>query len=343
MKIKWIVSLIIIAILAFSGYYGFLYYNAIFSPNLLPSDEDKIILIYPETTEEELLSKIQPHLINVQSFYRAKQVLGLTKEDIKMGRYDLSSIQTNRELINTFKSGRQSPVKVVIYNENTVSEVSGKISQYLMLDSIEIEQEIQNSPKLKSAGFSGPNLLALFIPNTYEMYWSISANGLIDRLIKENERFWNKNNRKQKAEKLNLSPAEVYTLASIVDRETLASREKPIVARLYLNRLRKGMLLQADPTVVFANQLFETRRVLYKHLKTDSPYNTYIYAGLPPGPIGIASISGIDAVLNPDDNEYLYMCSKPDNTGLHNFATNLTQHNRNAAAYRRWLDARGIR
>src|SRR5690606_4760812 len=150
------------------------------------------------------------------------------------------------------------------------------------------------------------------------------------------------NSRRVRAAELGLTPREVYTLASIVDRETIAEREKPVVARVYLNRLKLGMPLQADPTIVFANRIFDTRRVLYKHLEIDSPYNTYLYAGLPPGPIGIASISGIAAVLHADDHNYLYMVAKPDNSGLHKFSSSLREHNQNARLYQRWLNQRGL-
>lgn len=344
MSKKWgiILSLFLVAS-SVTAYIGYQYYSALFHENVDVGDQSNIIYVYPNTNVDSLIEELNPYFINNGAFERARRVLSFETSDLKVGRYDIKNVKSNRELINLFKGGRQSPVKVVIYNENTVSEVVGKISKYLLIDSVTLENCIQQSDKLAEAGFTGPGLLALFIPNTYEMYWSISCESLVNRLLKENKVFWDRKNRLAKAKDRGLTPFEVYTLASIVDRETLAGREKPIVARLYLNRLNKGMLLQADPTVVFANQLFETRRVLYKHLKTDSPYNTYVYPGLPPGPIGISSITGIDAVLDAVDHNYLYMCSKPDNTGLHNFATNLRQHNRNANAYRRWLDSKGIR
>ncbi|GAA5221982.1 endolytic transglycosylase MltG [Membranihabitans marinus] len=344
MNKKWaiILSFFLIASCV-TAYIGYQYYSALFHDNVDVGDRTNIVYVYPSSSVDSLITELEPYFVHRGSFNKARRVLSFETSDLKVGRYDIKTVKSNRDLINLFKGGRQSPVKVVIYNENTVSDVVGKISKYLYIDSVSLESYVMQSEALAEAGFSGPNLLALFIPNTYEMYWSISGESLVNRLLRENKVFWERKNRLTKAKEVGLSPFEVYTLASIVDRETLASREKPIVARLYLNRLKKGMLLQADPTVVFANQLFETRRVLYKHLKTDSPYNTYVYPGLPPGPIGISSISGIDAVLNPVDHNYLYMCSKPDNSGLHNFASNLSQHNRNANAYRRWLDAKGIR
>ncbi|WP_236979993.1 endolytic transglycosylase MltG [Membranihabitans maritimus] len=333
---------IVIVLLGIGTYVGWLYYQSIFGENIR-ENENSIVYIYPGSIEDSIRTKIEPFLLNKKSFERAQKVLDFEFTNTKPGRYNFGGISTNRELINTLRSGNVEPVNVIIYNENSLGELAGKLSKYLLMDSLELKTCIQQSDLLNENGFAGDSLFTLFIPNTYQMYWMTNCEALSKRLIKEHNTFWESNDRLQKAKRLGMTPHEIYTLATIVDRETLAAREKPIVAKLYLNRLEKGMLLQADPTVVFANQLQGARRVLYKHLEIDSPYNTYKYPGLPPGPIGIASISGIDAVLNHDEHSYLYMCSKPDNSGLHNFATNIREHNINAAAYRRWLNQRGIR
>ena len=183
--------------------------------------------------------------------------------------------------------------------------------------------------------------MSLFIPNTYEVYWDTKPKAFLERMIKEHDRFWASSDRLTKAEKLGLSPEEVYTLASIVEREISKEEEKKRVAGLYLNRVRTGMKLDADPTAKFATKDFKATRILYKHTRFDSPYNTYLYKGLPPGPISMASITSIDAILNSEDHEYFYMCVDPDNLGYHLFAESLAEHNQNARRYHRWLDSQG--
>lgn len=326
---------------AIAGWIGYQYYTALFAPNINPEYKD-ILYIYPETTLDSFRLHLPDILIDPTTFDRAAQVMDFGPSDIKTGRYNIAGLTTNRDLINLLRSGNQEAVKVVIHNERDVELISGKLSRYFLMDSLQILNCLTTSLGLKEKGFTADSLLTLFIPNTYQMWWNTDCEQLTDRLIQEHDRFWNQKNRRNRASELEMSIHEVYTLASIVDRETISDREKPIVARVYLNRLRIGMPLQADPTIVFANKIFDTRRVLYKHLELDSPYNTYKYAGLPPGPIGIASISGIDAVLFPADHDYLYMVAKPDNSGLHNFSRSLTEHNRNARAYQRWLNQRGL-
>lgn len=337
---KKIAGWIVLVVMIIAGVIGYQYYQAINGPNLQESGSTTIY-IYPETTMDSLRSDLDPHLVSVSAFEKAARVMRFDEKDIKTGRYDLAGIHSNRQLINLLRSGRQAPVNVVIHNERAIDQVAGKISRYLLLDSAQIMDCMMNSEKLQEKGFGGEILISLIIPNTYQMFWNISCESLIDRLIREHEKFWTRE-RLQRADSIGLSPAEVYTLASIVDRETIAPREKPTVAGVYLNRLKKNMLLQADPTVVFANNILDTRRVLYKHLELDSPYNTYKYPGLPPGPIGIASISGIDAVLQAEDHDYIYMVAKPDNSGLHNFSSSLRIHNQYARAYQQWLNQRGI-
>lgn len=341
MKWWWAIGGIFLVGSILSGWIGYRYYQALFATNI-NKDHTSILYIFPETSIDSLTARLHDYLLDPASFDRAVSAMDFDQDDLETGRYNLQSLQTNRELINLLRSGRQEAVNVVIHNERNVELISGKLDHYLLLDSTEILNCLTNSPILQEAGFKEDSLLSLFIPNTYQMYWSSSCEQLAKRLIREHKQFWNQNARKEKAAKLNMDPLEVYTLASIVDRESIAVREKPIIARLYLNRLQIGMPLQADPTIVFANKIFDTRRVLYEHLEIDSPYNTYKYPGLPPGPIGIASISGIDAVLNPNDNNYLYMVSKPDNSGLHNFSSSLQQHNRYARVYHQWLNQRGL-
>jgi len=217
------------------------------------------------------------------------------------------------------------------------------LAPHLMIDSVAIANALKDTVLCHQLGYDTATVVALFVPNTYEVYWNISAEALLQRMKKENDAFWNAQGRKEKAAALGLTPVEVATLASIVDEETAANAEKPTIAGLYLNRLRQGMLLQADPTVKFALGDFTLRRILNRHLEVDNPYNTYLYPGLPPGPIRVPSVVGIDAVLNHQQHDYLYMCAKEDFSGTHNFAHTLQEHLRNAARYAAALNQRGIK
>ena len=211
-----------------------------------------------------------------------------------------------------------------------------------MLDATSIKNAVHDSLKLKSIGFTEETLPALFIPNTYEIYWTTDADKLLERLKSEYDAFWT-TSRKEKAQALGLSPIEVSTLASIVDSETSRDQDKPIIARLYLNRLEKHIRLASDPTVIYAVGDFSIRRVLKRHLEVESPYNTYKHEGLPPGPIRISSIAGIDAVLNPDDNDYIYMCAKEDFSGEHYYTSSEKEHMQNAKKYAEALNKRNIK
>ena len=258
------------------------------------------------------------------------------------GRYHVYPEMTCLQLYRLLRNGIQEPMNLVVPTSRTMDRLAAVLSQSLMVDSAEIATVLTDSIYLATRGYTTATIPALFIPNTYEVYWDISVDKLVERMERENERFWTAE-RKTKAEACGLTPKEVATLASIVDEETANDAEKPMIAGLYLNRLHKRMLLQADPTVKFAVGDFALRRILGKHLKVESPYNTYLVAGLPPGPIRIASIAGLEAVLNHKTHNYLYMCAKEDFSGTHNFAETLAEHQRNARRYINALNARGIR
>lgn len=261
---------------------------------------------------------------------------------IKTGKYALLPTDNMRELHRRLLMGYQTPIKLTIPSTRTVDRLIQSAARQLMIDSVEIAQLIADSTFYTPLGYTQGTVASLFIPNTYEVYWNTSADKLLERMQKERERFWNEK-RLAQAKALNLTPEEVMILASIVEEETAYNPEKPTVAGLYLNRLKRGMLLQADPTVKFAWQAFELRRILYKHLEIDSPYNTYKYVGLPPGLIRIPSIVGIESVLNHEQHSYLYMCAKEDFSGKHNFATTLAQHSANARRYQQALNQRKIK
>ncbi len=262
-------------------------------------------------------------------------------KNIKGGRYLLEDGMSNNKLINLLRSGKQEPLKITFNNLRTLDQLASVIGKKLMVDSTELIQLFQDKQYINNLGFNYETLPGLFIPNTYEMYWNTDAKGFVQRMKKEYDRFWTKE-RIRKADALGLSKAEVSIVASIVDEETVMSDEKPVVAGLYLNRLERHMKLQADPTVKFAIGDFTIKRIIKSDLTIDSPYNTYLYAGLPPGPIRIPSIVGLDAVLNRKDHNYLYMCAKEDFSGYHNFAKTLSQHNVNARKYQNELRKRKI-
>lgn len=259
---------------------------------------------------------------------------------IRTGRYDTRN-QSAFSLFRKLRIHSQDPVNLTIPSVRTLDRMASYLSQHLMMDKEELLSFMSDSSKCAQIGFSPATLPSLFIPNTYYIYWDISVDRFIERMQVEYLKFWN-DERLQKAEACHLTPIEVCTLASIVDEETANAAEKPDVAGMYLNRLHVGMPLQADPTVKFAIGDFTLKRIYHEHLRVESPYNTYIHAGLPPGPIRIASIEGIDAVLNHSKHDYLYMCAKEDFSGTHRFATTYQEHLRNARRYADALNQRGI-
>lgn len=261
---------------------------------------------------------------------------------VKAGRYTLNKGLTYIELIRLLRSGKQDEVKVVINAMITPIKLASLASTYINADSIALINMLEDSVYLEKYGFSKDNRLCMFIPNTYNLYWNTDAEGFMQRMKKEHDRFWT-DKRKQQAATHNLSPIEVGILASIVDGETNKIDEMSIVAGLYLNRLKKGIMLQADPTVKFALRNSEKQRVYEADLQVESPYNTYKNFGLPPGPIALPSQQAIQAVLNPSKHNYIFMCAKEDLSGYHNFTASLTQHNLNANRYRLALDKLGIR
>ena len=258
-------------------------------------------------------------------------------ENIHSGAYRFGPQDNMLSIFKTLKRGHQTPVRLVVPSVRTIGQLLQRVSPQIMADSAEIAALLNDSLFCDSLGFNKQTLPAFFIPNTYEVYWNMDARGFIRRMHREYDAFWNKE-RKEKAHSLNLDPLEVSILASIVEEETANNAEKPKVAGLYMNRLKLGMPLQADPTIKFSLQDFALKRILFKHLEVDSPYNTYKNIGLPPGPIRIPSVTGLNSVLNRADHKYLYMCAKEDFSGTHNFATSLSAHMRNARRYQQALN-----
>lgn len=267
--------------------------------------------------------------------------LVLPFKKVRTGRYDVGQDIPTLTLYRKLRNGQQDPIHLTIPTSRTIEKLAGTLSRKLMLDSLTLVNAFRDEEICRQAGYNTATLPAMFIPNTYEVYWDISLEGLVRRMQKENKAFWN-TEREEKAKALNMSHEEICTLASIVDEETANDAEKPTIAGLYLNRLKKGMPLQADPTVKYAVGDFSLRRITGEHLKKESPYNTYLKTGLPPGPIRIASIAGLDAVLNHQHHNYLYMCAKADFSGTHEFAATFSEHKKNARKYIRALNARNI-
>jgi UPF0755 protein len=261
---------------------------------------------------------------------------------VKTGRYAIKPTDNMRYLHRRLSMGYQTPIKLTVGSVRTLDRIARNTARQLMVDSCEIANILNDTAYISKLGFTPETLPALFIPNTYEVYWNMSAEDFMQRMLKEHKAFWNEKRLKQ-AEAIGLTPIEVATLASIVEEETANQAEKPMVAGLYINRLKKGMLLQADPTVKFSLQEFGLKRILFKHLEVDSPYNTYKYAGLPPGPIRVPSYQGLESVLNYTKHNYIYMCAKEDFSGTHNFAVTSAQHAANARKYQQALNRRGIR
>lgn len=253
------------------------------------------------------------------------------------GAYRMNAGLNTLQIYRMLRSGHQTPVKLVVPSVRTLGQLARAVSRQIMADSASIAALLSDSVYCDSLGYTAETLPAFFIPNTYEVYWNMTARAFVGRMQKEYNRFWNES-RLNKAKAIGLTPVEVSTLASIVEEETANKAEKPQVAGLYLNRLRIGMPLQADPTVKFALQDFGLRRILFKHLEVESPYNTYKHAGLPPGPIRIPSVEGLESVLNYSRHSYIYMCAKEDFSGTHNFATTLSQHLANARRYQAALN-----
>ncbi|MDR3140475.1 MAG: endolytic transglycosylase MltG [Tannerellaceae bacterium] len=262
-------------------------------------------------------------------------------DNMKTGRYAVEPGMDNITLLNILRRGQQTATRITFNNIRLKSELAERLSEQLMIDEEDILSLINNPDYCDSLGFTIETIPALFVPNTYEVYWTIAAAKLLQRMYREYNTFWT-DSRREKAQAINLTPVEVAILASIVEEETAVADEYPVVASLYLNRLKRGIPLQADPTVKFAVGDFSLQRVLYQHLEIESPYNTYKYTGLPPGPLRIPSIRGIDGVLNYMQHNYLYMCAKEDFSGRHNFAVTLAEHNRNAERYRAELNRRRI-
>jgi UPF0755 protein len=340
-KSKLVPGIIVLFLFLFVSF-SYYAYQIVYTPNVDTKGQDTYVHIPTGATYAQALDSVEATgaIIDKLSLRFMAKLMDYD-ELVKPGRYKIDNGWGNRQLIGVLRLGEQDPVKLTFTNVRLRSQLAEKLAAEVEPDAAELDSLLNDQAYLQTLGFDTTTALSLFIPNTYEVYWTITAPELLQRMKTEYDKFWTAE-RIAKAEKLGLSQKEVSTLASIVQAETIKNDEKPRVAGVYLNRLQKGMLLQADPTVVYAVRDFTIRRVLNKHLVFDSPYNTYKYKGLPPGPINMPNISSIDAVLNPEQHDYIYFCAKEDFSGYHSFAVTQAQHIANARRYQKALTERNI-
>ena len=318
---------------------SFVYYafQICYTPNILVEKQDSQIIIPKGATFKDVQRQFhEENLVQDLISFSFLSRLMEYDENVKAGRYVLRANMTNLEAIRLLRSGQQEPVKITFNNVRLISELSEKITRNLYMKPEAFEAALVQFAMTNQYGFNKDNILSMFIPNTYEVYYQATPKELIERMHQEFDKFWNEE-RKSKAQKIGLTPIEISVLASVVQAESVQKEEAPVIAGLYLNRLKKGMPLQADPTLVFAVGDFTLKRVLNEHKEIDSPYNTYRYAGLPPGPINLPEIHSLNSVLDYTPTNYLYMCAKEDFSGRHNFTGNYQQHMNNAIKYQRAL------
>ncbi len=332
---KRLILFLVIAILGISFvFYG---YQIVYTPNILLDKPDRAFVIRNNATFKDVQQQLHEggYVNDLISFSFLARLMDYD-ERVKPGKFMLRTNMTNLEAIRTLRLGNNNAVNITFNNVRLIDDLAEKITKNLGMTPDEFKVALLNFARDNSYGFNKDNVVAMFIPNTYEVYYNVSADQLIERMYEEYEKFWN-NERLAKATEIGLTPMEVSVLASIVQAESVRADEAPLIASLYMNRLKTGMPLQADPTLVFAVGDFSLKRVLNEHKEIDSPYNTYRNTGLPPGPINMPTINSLDAVLNHPTTKYLYMCAKEDFSGRHNFTHDYREHMRNAAKYQRAL------
>lgn len=342
---KKVIYIILFALISIGGVGGIYFYKIFYESNTLFNEEYVFVKIPTNSTENQLLDSIGKHVKDLSKFSKAANYKDYFS-NIKPGRYKLENGFNNNQIINSLRSNNV-PIKITYNNIETFDQLIKRISERIEADSLSLSNVFYEEKFLNDLGLDSESVFSLFIPNTYEFFWNTSAIQFRERILKEFDRFWN-DSRIEKSKKVNLNPIEVMTLASIVQKETPKVDERPTIAGVYLNRLEKNMKLQADPTVVYTIKKrdgFDTRirRVLYKDLRIKSPYNTYVYRGLPPAPIVTPDISAIEAVLNPQKHSFIYFVADVSNPGYHLFSRTNAEHNRKKRQYTNWLKKNRIR
>lgn len=341
-KILWIVSLVGLVVMAGFTYY---IYSNIFYSNTAFNNEEAHIYIPTGSRFSDVMDEMRPLLDNTISFEAVANRKGYPS-NVKAGHYVINKGMNNNDIINTIRSNN-IPAFVKFNNQERLENLAGHMSRQIEADSLSLLEAMSDPQFLKDAGLNKASAMSIYIPNTYELYWNTTAETFRNRMLKEYNTFWS-TSRTEKAINLGLSREQVISLAAVVQKETAKPDERPRVAGVYINRIKKGMRLQADPTVIYAKKIMDKdfnqviKRVLYKDLEIDSPYNTYIYTGVPPGPIAMPDISSIDGVLNYEKHNYIFFVADVTNLGYHKFAKTLSQHNRNKQEYVQWVNANGV-
>lgn len=346
MYIKRILVIIAVLGLVVMGGFSYYIYNHLFTPNTQFEEDKATVFIPSDAGYQDVIRLLEPYLKSTEKF----DVVARQKKyasHVRAGKYELAKGMNNNDIITVLRS-RNKPVSVVFNNQHRLPDLAGRIADQIEADSLSLLKVMTDSSFLEKNGFSRETALNLFIPNKYHFYWNTSAEEFRDRMLKEYKAFWNQD-RLDKAAQIGLTPNQVQSLAAIVQRETAKTEERKRVAGVYMNRLKKGMKLEADPTVIYAlknkNGQYDTtaiKRVLYKDLETDSPYNTYKNTGVPPGPIAMPDISSVDAVLDYEKHDFYFFVADPKNPGYHKFAKTLQQHNINKRAYVEWVNKLNI-
>lgn len=345
MSLKKIIGLVAVGGIIVAGFFSYMVYEKALVDNTAFQEKQVYLYIPSGVTYEELQKQLSPYLKSWENFDAVAKNRKYDR-NIKSGKFLIKKGMSNYHLIKALRNNL--PVKVVFNNQESLGKLAQRLAAQTEPDSLSYMNAFTNVDFLEENEFTEENILAMFLPNTYEFYWNTSATKVAEKMAKEYRKFWN-DKRKMLAFQKKLKPVEVSILASIVHKETTKVSERPRVAGVYLNRLATGMPLQADPTVIYAlkkatgdfDQVI--KRVLFDDLKMESPYNTYLHAGLPPGPIAMPDISAIEAVLNAEKHDYYYFCASPDKPGYHSFASNHAQHEQNAKKYRNWVSSIGIK
>ena len=342
---KILLTVVLLGLVGMAGFSYYVYQN-IFTPNTGFNNPQAHVFIPTGATFKMVQEELSPLLKDLNTFVTVAQRKGYSS-NIKAGHFIIKKGSNNNEIINSIRSGN-IPVTIKFNNQERLENLAGHLAKQIELDSASLLNAMLDVDFLKASGFTQDTALGMYIANSYEVYWNTSPKAFCQKMLKQYNAFWN-TSRVAKAKAISLSKDQVMALAAIVQKETAMIQERPTVAGLYLNRLKKGMLLQADPTVIFAKKKTENnfkqviKRVLFKDLKIDSPYNTYRYSGVPPGPITMPDVSAIDGVLNYKKHDFYFMVADVENFGYHKFAKTLSAHNRNKKQYVNWINKQGVK
>ena len=345
MNIKKIITIVSVVLISVLMIYGLILLNQIFSANTKFTEKEVYVYVPTDATYDDVKKIVAPYVENINRFDLVASKRGYD-ENVVPGRFLLTKDMNSYAIVKAMRLN--SPVKLAFNNQERVEDLAGRVGSQIEADSLSLLTSFKDSIFLKDNGFNEENVLAMFIPNTYEVYWNTSAVKFRDKMIKEYRNFWTKE-RVAKAEKQGLTPIDAIILASIVHKESVKKDERPRIAGVYLNRLRAGMPLQADPTVIYAikkkSNDFEQviKRVFYKDLTMSHPYNTYNNLGLPPGPIAMPDITALEAVLAPEKNDFIYFCASIDRFGYHEFAATYEEHTKNAKKYSDWINSQDVK